>query len=215
MPQQNKHNLQRQGAPACNSLEQTTDSRKTWIALAILGVPAIGLALVVIYSAEIMEVLRRHFPEGAVPQATIFFGLAGLTMTWVTISNLREAAAGRRWPVTRGRIVRSEVEMKWLFASATRGAAVRTYQPLVEYQYTVNGREYHSRRRRLGATVTTGEAIARAEAARFPAGAHVEVHYDPRKPGNAVLEMGVAFKPRTFLIIVVFFGLAFYFSGIF
>ena len=191
-----------------------TVPRKSWIAAAILGVPAVGLVLVAVYSAEIMDVLGRHFPEGAVPQGAIFFALAGLLMTWITISNLRQAASARGWPVTRGRIVRSEVEAKWQFASATRGTRVRTYQALVEYRYRVDGREYSSRRVRLGATVASDEAIAGAEVARFPVGADVEVHYDPREPDSAMLEPIVAFKPLTFLLIAVFFGLALYFSGI-
>jgi hypothetical protein len=186
--------------------------RKEWTAIAILGVPAIGLMLVVVYAAEIMDVLRRHFPAGAVPHAAIFFGLAGLLTTWITLSNLRQAVAARGWPVTRGRIVRSVVQQKWLSASATRGAPVRTYQALVEYHYRVGGREYAGRRLRFGAAVSTDEATAEAEAARFPVGGDVDVRYDPRMPDSAVLEPVVAFKPLTVLLIAVFFGLAVYFS---
>lgn len=183
-------------------------------ALLILGSIALLLVLLVVYAEPIMTALARHFPEGAAPQASIFFGLAGIAVVAITASNLREAARSRSWPVTKGRISRSELETVRLSPGARRGATVTAYRPLIEYEYRVDGRDYHSQCVRLGATRATTAERAGAELAAFAVGSTVEVHYDPHAPERAMLETRVGLLTYTALIGLVFIGLAVYFSGL-
>ena len=185
-----------------------------WIPLSMLGSVALALVLLVVYAEPIMTVLARHFPDGAAPQATIFFGLAGLAVAAITASNLREAARSRGWPVTQGRIIRSELETVRLSPGAKRGATVTAYRPLVEYEYRVEGRDHRSRRVRLGATRSTTQERAGTELGRFAIGSTVQVHYDPADPERALLDTRVGLLPYTALIGLLFLGLAVYFSGL-
>ena len=95
------------------------------------------------------------------------------------------------------------------------GNRVRFYQAVVEYAYTVRDREYHSTNLSFGAKTAGAQGTAEATAARYPAGADVVVHYDPRSPSNAVVELVVAMNRAGWLLAVVFLGLAVYFSGAF
>ncbi len=86
------------------------------------------------------------------------------------------------------------------------------YRPLIEYEYRVDGRDYHSQCVRLGATRATTAERAGAELAAFAVGSTVEVHYDPHAPERAMLETRVGLLTYTALIGLVFIGLAVYFS---
>jgi hypothetical protein len=189
-------------------------STAVWIPLSILGAVALLLVIMVVYAERILTVLAQYFPEGAVPQATIFFGLAGLAVAAITLSNIREAARSRGWPVTQGRISRSELEKVRLSPGARRGATVTAYRPLVEYEYRVDGLDYRSRSVRLGATRATTKERASAELAPFAVGSTIQVHYDPAVPDRALLETRVGLLSYTALIGLLLLGLAVYFSGL-
>lgn len=135
-------------------------------------------------------------------------------MVAITASNLRDAARARGWPVTQGRISRSELETVRLSAGAKRGTTVTAYRPLIEYEYRVDGRGYCSRRVRLGAIRSTTKERAGIELVPFTAGSTVEVHDDPAAPEQALLDTRVGLLAYTALICVIFLGLAVYFSGL-
>jgi hypothetical protein len=194
--------------------EEPRDPTPVWIPVMILAAVAIPLVVLVVYAEPIMTVLARHFPDGATPQASIFFGVAGLVMAAITASNIREAARARGWPVTQGRISRSELETVRLSPGAKRGATVTAYRPLIEYEYRVDGHEHRSRRVRLGATRSTTKERASIELVPFAVGSTVEVHYDPAAPEQALLETRVGLLAYTTLICLIFLGLAVYFSGL-
>jgi hypothetical protein len=86
---------------------------------------------------------------------------------------------------------------------------------VVEYAYGVGGRDYHSTRLSFGAKTAGSQASAEAQAARYPEGSQVMVHYDPNNPSNAVLEVKVAHDVAFIVVALVFFGVAIFFSGIF
>jgi hypothetical protein len=91
--------------------------------------------------------------------------------------NWRRAVAAKSWPVTTGRVVASETTL--LYAPA----------PIVRFRYTVDGEEYESDKIQFGRLSSWTEETARRVATRYPAGAHVRVHYDPDDPDTAVLEL--------------------------
>ncbi len=88
------------------------------------------------------------------------------------------------WPTTQGII-----EESYMLSDEDGG-----YSPRVSYSYEVNGRKYWNNE------ITTKQRSdslnrrpAEAIVARYPQGHSVTVHYDPRKPGQAVLEPGRGF----------------------
>jgi hypothetical protein len=62
-----------------------------------------------------------------------------------------------------------------------------SYEPVVEYQYTVQNQQYTGRRIAFGAN-RFGHSQARSAVARYPVGSTVQVRYNPEKPQEAVLE---------------------------
>jgi len=62
---------------------------------------------------------------------------------------------------------------------------LRTFERIRGISYQVDGQEYHNTVGEPG----TMQASAEEEAARYPAGAEVDVHYDPRNPIHSALEI--------------------------
>jgi len=86
---------------------------------------------------------------------------------------------------------------------------------VVEYGYAVDGQNY--RGNQITLMVTTGGTQSHAEsvAARYPEGKTVTVHYDPKNPGSAALEIprGATWFP--FVIALVAFALSASQAGLF
>ena len=128
----------------------------------------------------------------------------------------RQAAEASGWPVTGGHVVASTVEhYRTRVGGARSGTLATFYEPVIEYSYRVDGREYHSTQISFGGKLAGSEELARAKAARYPSGTDVSVHYDPKNPSNAVLDLKVAYAGPFLVITLVFFGLAIFFSGLF
>ncbi len=162
-----------------------------------------------------MEKLRSIFPPAAEPVAAIFFGLCSLWMAFMIWDNWRQANRAKQWPTVEGTVLTSKTESyKTRAGSARQGVRVTMYEPMVEYSYVVQGREYHSTQVSFGARVSTVAIEPAAQrAARYPLGAKVPVHYNPKHPTVAVLETGVVFQVPTIVIAVIFVGLTVFFSG--
>lgn len=130
------------------------------------------------------EVLKARMPEADVP-VMLFAGLFGCAVLLFFVAYRRYQARADAWPVTQGEIVSSTVEQR---SSTENGRTRKTYIPVVEFAYMVGGSRLHSRQVKLGLEVSGSESFARKIADRYPAGAPVEVHYDPHDPSNAALE---------------------------
>jgi hypothetical protein len=110
-------------------------------------------------------------------------GLGGLIGGLWLIRRVRAlGAASTSWPSVPGVVKSSSVE-------AYRAQGGRQYIAKVTYDYTVDGTAYSGDRLRFG---NRAGALAKAEAdaAKYPAGAPVEVLYDPVKPQTSTLEAG-------------------------
>jgi uncharacterized membrane protein len=164
----------------------------------------------------ILAAAEAHLPEGAFLPGMGFFALAGIMLLALLRAARRQAAAASRWPVATGRIVTSTVEhYRTRVGGARSGTLTTFYEPVVEYSYRVDGREYHSTQLSFGGRVAGSEELAQAKASHYPPGTEVVVHYDPENPSNAVLDLKIAYAVPLLVIALVFFAAALFFSGSF
>ncbi len=124
---------------------------------------------------------------------------------WAAARAESRIRAARHWPVARARVTSSRINRN------SKGGRWAT----VSYAYEVRGARHQSSRLSFVQTNLTGDQ-AEALLARYPAGAEVEVRYDPDRPAYAVLEatgdvrtlrLAGAFIAATFLLVaaVLFF----------
>jgi len=200
----------------CAAMASAPPSNRPVVAAAILAAVAIPLALVVIYAEPVSDWLAEFLPAKAVPLPAAFFGVGAALLTWISLSNWRQARASTGWPTTVGRIIRSEVVKEMLYpGTARRGTKVPVFTPAVEFEYSVRGQTYRSDRMQFGAIVKAAEDEAHARLAPYPVGRQLAVRYDPLHPESAVLDSRVAYPIRTIVITVIFAVLALHFGGVF
>src|SRR6266480_7484735 len=77
-------------------------------------------------------------------------GGMGMLILALVISSLREAAAMKRWPVAKGRVLSSKVEEYRADAGPGNFGGPRgrllLYRPVVVYEYEVDGQRFHGDR---------------------------------------------------------------------
>ncbi|CAN7387572.1 DUF3592 domain-containing protein [Bosea sp. LjRoot90] len=157
------------------------------------------------------EVLKAGMPDADVP-VMLFAALFGLAALLFFAAYRRYLSRANAWPVTQGEIVSSVVEQR----RTTDDGRTRTiYLPVVEFAYTVGGNRLHSRQVKLGLEVSGSESFAQKIAARYPAGAPVDVHYDPQDPSNAALENPTETSWILLGVALACFAIALYASRIF
>ena len=118
------------------------------------------------------------------------FGLAILALL---ISSLREAAAMKRWPVAKGRVLSSTVEEYRADAGTGNFGGTRArmtlFRPVVVYEYEVDGRRFQGNRIAQSPGMNKGVAdFAEKIAQRYAKGGAIDVRYDPKRPAQSVLE---------------------------
>src|SRR5712691_7054092 len=171
-----------------------------WLYLIAAGIFIAGLAVLAVFAngTAILERLEGYFPDSAFVPGMLFFALGGamvLAMLWAA---RRQAAGASGWPTTGGRIVSSTVEhYRARVGSARSGGYATFYEPVVEYSYRLEGGAYHSTQLSFGGKVAGSEEQATARAAQYTAGSEVLVHYDPKNPSNAILDLKVAYGGRS------------------
>ncbi len=90
-----------------------------------------------------------------------------------------------KWPATRGVVTFSSIREHIFFDTDSTKSQGMTYEPLVEYAYSVDGREY-------GTLTSFGPPVKkRTEAeeviSHFAPGTSVTIHYNPENPGEEVV----------------------------
>jgi len=97
----------------------------------------------------------------------------------------KDVSATSEWLCVDGEILKSELVAS-TFSQTKTGAA---YSPEIQYNYTVNGKEYTSNMIMFGG-VTPGRHNKMYERYidRYPKDSIVKVYYDPTQPENAVLK---------------------------
>jgi hypothetical protein len=107
----------------------------------------------------------------------------------------RRMAIVSQWPATMGNVIMSTIERR----SSDDGY---TNYPVVQYSYQVGGQTYQSNKLAPGPEV--GGTGAGKVIAKYPAGAHVMVFYNPQNPSEAVLERKAPAQWLMWLILVIF-----------
>jgi len=113
----------------------------------------------------------------------IFIGILFIVM----LRNVRKGSASKRWPMTDGRILSSEVTSHRSLDS--NGTHTTMYEPAVQYEYNANGQRYQSKEIGFGGVAAASmPSFAEGVVAKYPVGNSVQVFYNPAKPSEAVLE---------------------------
>ena len=99
---------------------------------------------------------------------------------------LRRDADSTAWPAVNGVILDSAI-------AADRDGGRQLFRPVVRYRYEVDGRRYVGSRIQSAANEGFRKYTrARRVLDRYRAGSTIRVHYDPSRPGMAVLQPGQA-----------------------
>lgn len=121
---------------------------------------------------------------------TLVPGLVGLSLSLVGLfffgRAVLRAVRARGWATAPGEVVSSEVVV--VKDGRTRSSAVTSRRALVVYRYVVGAERFEARRITFGDGWDLNPGLAAQQHKRYPAGAPVEVRYDPARPSAAVLE---------------------------
>ena len=115
----------------------------------------------------------------------------------------RQGYACHKWPSTKGVIIQSNL------ATYRNSKTMKT--PSISYTFTVNDKEYYSRRLALYITKPLNNKEADELHQRYPVDKEVIVKYHPLFHSFAVLETGprqVAIRVYLFLILLLFFSIS-------
>ena len=97
-----------------------------------------------------------------------------------------KAKASETWPTAAGKMVACQVVVEE--SEDREGGATTWYNPVVNYSYSVAGRELQGSRLRFGNVRSSSQKKAEAALAAYPAGGTISVRYNPEKPEECVLE---------------------------
>lgn len=177
---------------------------------AIAAIAIGGIAALYYLTTHASQLLAHTLPDGNAP-LTVFAACFGLACLLFFFGIRHAAKKAMRWPVTQGEVVSSSIER---IEKREDGRNSVSYSAAVEYRYTVNDVEYHSRQINLGMVTSGSESAAAKVIARYPKGSAVEVHYDPKNPNNAALENPTGYSWIVLGAAVFCLGIAVYSSGI-
>jgi hypothetical protein len=113
-----------------------------------------------------------------------------------------QVAAGKNWARAAGVIVTSKAEVPPSHTSDEDSDCT----PTVRYRFSVDGKTYEGSHIQFGGQPDTMRMLAEQIVAKYPAGAPVDVFYDPKQPDNAVLQGKSAVAPALYVMLIVFTG---------
>jgi len=132
----------------------------------------------------------------------VIFGVLGAIFLIVGIRSRNKAKASLQWPVAQGVVLSSTVIEHQDYDEDDHRTSI-SYEPVVQYRYSVGGQDFSGNKLAFGANrFDSGRAQGMAN--QYPAGATVNVHYNPNNPGEAVIETKAA-GGTLFLIIGIVF----------
>jgi hypothetical protein len=96
--------------------------------------------------------------------------------------NAVRAGVSQSWPSVPGIVQSSKIEKR------LNGVPMMIYRLALTYRYDVDGRPYHGDTVQFGPRWAASRRLIEKLAEKYPGGAAVTVHYDPKDPNVAVLE---------------------------
>ncbi|OHX12786.1 hypothetical protein BI347_04190 [Chromobacterium sphagni] len=131
----------------------------------------------------------------------IAIGVAAFAYLW---RQARLADAAQGWPSVAGRVESSALD--WRQRCGGDNSDAREYRALLAYRYEVAGQRHLSTQRRIPEPgFSSNQALAEQIIQRYPAGATVQVYYNPARPQQACLEIGVHWSVRAGQLIALLF----------
>ena len=130
-------------------------------------------------------------------QFAVGFALCALACGLILAGRLsiRRAAESEAWPAVEGVVIESTV--------AAQREGRQLYRPMVRYRYEVGGERYEGSRIQWAAASAGYRKYTRARRIldSYRSGHAIKVHYDPKRPGVAVLNPGHAIGFRPMLVL--------------
>ena len=124
-----------------------------------------------------------------------------LFLIWFLRHSVRRAAESTDWPIVEGSVIGSSLKV-------IQDSNQHRFRPLVEYAYSVDGKDYRCSRIQWGGLVDLPSRSAAAKVtAHYRSGKAVKVYYDPGKPAVAVLQPGHTGGIGNIVIIAPLFAL--------
>ena len=121
-------------------------------------------------------------------QFAIAFALCAIACGLILAGRLtlRRGAETKAWPAVEGVVLDSAI-------AADRDGGRQRFRPVVRYRYEVAGQRYEGSRIQWAAREGFRKYTrARRMLDRYRSGTAIKVHYDPSRPGMAVLQPGDA-----------------------
>jgi len=115
-----------------------------------------------------------------------------------------QVANGKTWARTKGEIIASKAAAENFHADDQDSDCTAT----VRYRYTVGQKTYEGDDIAFGGQGHTTRLLAEQIVAKYPAGAQVEVFYNPKRPSQAVLEAKSAVSAGFWIAVIVFGSIA-------
>ncbi|NOZ22599.1 MAG: DUF3592 domain-containing protein [Planctomycetes bacterium] len=91
----------------------------------------------------------------------------------------------KRYVETEGKVLDTRIDKYW--SRSGKGGNRRRYRPIIEYQYTVQGKTYHGERYDRARISSSSRSYAMNVLAKYPKGSVCKVYYDPDAPESSVL----------------------------
>jgi hypothetical protein len=113
-----------------------------------------------------------------------------------------KAKASETWPTASGKMLGCQVVEEE--RTTGEGGTTTWYNPVVNYAYSVAGRDLQGSRLRFGNIRSTSRKKAEACLAPYPSGGTISVRYNPEKPEECVLE---SHKPAPIYLIMALGGI--------
>ena len=129
--------------------------------------------------------------------------LVGAWMIFSSIRTRRDAERAATWPTAPGTVTSAEMQIHRSHNSRTH-TTTTTYEPRVEYTYTVMGTPYSGKRVCFGLRSFAHDK-AQAILDRYPAGQAVPVYYNTENPADSVLDLAAP-NTTTTLVFGIIFG---------
>jgi hypothetical protein len=163
-------------APPCKRRE-IPKNRKTWKGFAALG----GVA----YNLEKQEAKMSFIPYllGA------FVCVAGAGLGFGGYRAKKKSAAVLAWPTAAGSLDSAEVVTRRSSGTTSKGHSTTrvSYEPVVRYSYSVDGKEYKGRNIGM-TTVSGGKGAAEKRVGNLKSEKGLKVYYDPKDPKESYLD---------------------------